>query len=216
MISKILLVFTAVVSVLLAGVSMVAFFAVPNMGLAMDQLDDYTFEAQYGEKTTWNVTHRLGDKASLTPKELTPYDAVLKARDDLKRSLQAESGEMTARLTVVETQLQQHQKEQVEDVQAMLLRGEELGTVEATYEKQVKDVSGEFQDLSVKARMIRDETASRRQDVTRLRAELEELRTHQFELQALRRTLVDQLLRIQLDNQNLEQRQDQIRQLAGS
>lgn len=216
MISRILLVFTAVVSVLLAGVSMVAYFAVPNVRLAMDDLTDYTFEPQYGEKVTWNVKHRLGDEANVTPGGFTAPEAVVAARKDQERRLKAELSEMSAELSAVEAQLQQHRQEQQDDADAMTRRGEQLAAVEVEYENQVKQISAEFQDLSVKARMIRDETANRREDVTRLRSELEELRTHQFELRELRRTLMDQLLRIQLDNHNLEQRQDQIRQQVAS
>ena len=82
----------------------------------------------------------------------------------------------------------------------------------ATYQSQITGKSNEFQDLSVKERITRDEMTSRRRDVVRFQAELEELRTHLYELIELRRTLTEQLLRIKLDNHNLVQREDQIRQ----
>jgi protein tyrosine phosphatase (PTP) superfamily phosphohydrolase (DUF442 family) len=211
---KIFLVFTAVVSVLLAGVSIVAFFAVPGMQPAMAELNDYSFEARAGEKITWAVTRRLGDKGTVSQNS-TPFDAVIKARADLKQKLQTQSSAMSEELTEVDRQYELITTEQSQDVDAVKRRIAELETVAANYQRQTIMKSGEFQDLSVKERITRDEMTSRRRDVVRFQAELEELRTHLYELVELRRTLTEQLLRIKLDNHNLEQREDQIRrQLA--
>ena len=211
MFGKTLLIFTAVVSVLMAGISMVAFFAVPGMGLAMEDLPDYSFEEQAGEKTTWNVTRRLGDQGNVVS-GVHAFDAVLKARTDMQRILQEDTANKAARVNTVNEQLELFKAEQEQDVAAMTARVAHLEALAVDLEQQVRDKSGEFQDLSGQARRIRDETARRREDVARLQAELEELRTHQFELRELRRALTDQLLRIELGNQNLEQREDQIRQ----
>ncbi|MCH2212070.1 MAG: hypothetical protein MK110_12270 [Fuerstiella sp.] len=211
MFGKILLVFTAVVSVLLAGVSMVAYFAVPGMTQAMAELPDYSFERQYGETVRWSVSRRLGDRKSVASNQ-TVFEAVIAATNDAQGQLQAESGEAATQLQSVNAQLEQHKAEQAQDAEAMKQRGEQLQLVAVDYEKQVTDISGEFQRLSVDARIVRDETNSRRQDVARLDEELEELRTHKFELRELERTLTDQLLRLRLDIQNLQLRADQVRQ----
>jgi DNA repair exonuclease SbcCD ATPase subunit len=211
---KIFLVFTAVVSVLLAGVSIVAFFAVPGMQPAMAELNDYSFEAQAGEKITWSVTRRLGDKGTVSQNS-TAFEAVDKARADLKQKLQKESSAMGEELTEVNRQFDLIATEQFQDVDAVTRRIADLETVAVSYQSQIIKKSGEFQDLSVKEQITRDKMTSRRRDVVRFQAELEELRTHLYELVELRRTLKEQLLRIKLDNHNLEQREDQIRrQLA--
>lgn len=209
MFGKIFLVFTVVVSVLLAGVSVVAFFAVPSMHPAMAELNDYTFTAKSGEKVTWDVTRRLGDGGSVKT-GATAFDAVLAARGDAKQTLQTQLNEISQEQAEVDAQLQLLTTQQQQDVDAMTRRTAELETVAEQYRKQVVDKSGEYQNLSVAARIVRDEIGSRRQDVIRLQEELAELRTHLFELQQLRRTLVDRLLRIQLDNNNLEIRDRQI------
>lgn len=211
MFGKIFLVFTAVVSVLLAGVSMVAFFAVPGMQPAMAELNDYSFEARAAEKITWTVTRRLGDQGTVSQNS-TPFDAVIKARADLKQKLQTESSAMGEELIEVDRQDELITTEQSQDVDAITRRIAELETVAATYQSQIIGKSNEFQDLSVKERITRDEMASRRRDVVRFQAELEELRTHLYELVKLRRVLTEQLLRIKLDNHNLAQRENQIRQ----
>ncbi len=214
MFGKIFLVFTAVVSILLAGVSMVAFFAVPSMHPAMAELEDYSFEAQQGEKITWTVTPRIGESSTVASNE-SIFVAVTKARNHMKQRLQRESSEMNEALNGVKNQLALVTAQQQQDLEAMARRAEELEADVAAYESEVIAKSGEFQDLSVQGRVIRDETASRREDVARLRLELEELRTHLYELTELRRTLTDRLLRIRLDNQSLEVRESQIRQQLG-
>ena len=119
---------------------------------------------------------------------------------------------MGEELTEVNRQFDVITAEQSQDVDAITRRIAELEAVAANYQSQTIEQSGEFQDLSVKERITRDEMTSRRRDVVRFQAELEELRTHLYELVELRRTLTEQLLRIKLDNHNLEQRESQIRQ----
>jgi chromosome segregation ATPase len=208
---KILLVFTAVVSVLLAGVSIVASYAVPGMQPAMAELNDYSFEARAGEKTTWTVTHRLGDR-EIVSQNSTPFDAVIGAREHHQRKLQKDSSKMGTELTEVERQYKEIEEEQAQDIDAVKRRITELETGVSTKQSEIIKKSSEFQDLSVKERITRDEITSRRRDVVRFRAELEELRTHLYELVELRRILTEQLLRIRLDNHNLAQRENQIRQ----
>ena len=209
MFGKIFLVFTAVVSVLLAGVSIVAFFAVPGMGQAMKKLPDYSFEPQAGERITWNVSRRLGDQGPVAS-NVNAFDAVLKARADMQRIVQEESRQVTDLLSTVNQQLELFEAEQQQDVQAMDERVTALESDAEVYQQKVQEKSVEFQNLSAQARDKRSETSLLREDVVRLQAELEELRTHQYELLERRRTLMDQWLRIQLNNQTLEQREAQI------
>ncbi|MCH2201247.1 MAG: hypothetical protein MK102_04705 [Fuerstiella sp.] len=212
MFGKTLLVFTAVVSVLLAGVSMVAYFAVPSMAPAMAELADYSFERKnVGKTVRWDVSHRLRDQESVAANK-TIFEAVVAATNDAKTKLQTESNAATTLLASVNEQLEQHKAEQTQDVDAMTRRGKDLLLGAEKSLTRVTDESGTFQGLSVEATEVRNETSSRRQDVTRLREELEELRTHDFELQKLERTLTDQLLRVQLDIQTLQLRADQVRQ----
>jgi predicted nuclease with TOPRIM domain len=74
--------------------------------------------------------------------------------------------------------------------------------------------SQELQGLSVETKVLRDETTRRRQDVIRLQNELEELKTDRFRLVELRRVLTDRLLRFQLENEALEIRFQQMKQLT--
>ncbi len=72
--------------------------------------------------------------------------------------------------------------------------------------------SDEAQAISVKTLEVREETATRRTDVLRLRHELEEARTDLFRLNEILRHDTDQLVRLELENQALEQRLQQLKQ----
>ena len=72
-----------------------------------------------------------------------------------------------------------------------------------------------LQKASVDSKVTRDEVARRREDVIRLQNELEEIRTDIYRLVELRRDLTDQLVRLQLDNQSLEERKNQLVNQSG-
>ena len=215
MIGKTLLIFTMIASVLLAGVAIVAFFAVPGMQPAMAELSDYSFEQVVGEKVTWRVERLVDDPGTVTS-NATPFKAVVSARNDMAQRLRNKSNELKARHEEVTQQFTRIEAEQQQDVIALTAAIEKKKTLADSYESEVKQISLEFQDLSVQARASRDEAASRRQDVVRLQAELEELRTEHFRLQQLHRTLVDRLLRLRLDCQRLQSREEQMQQLTGT
>ena len=85
-----------VASVLLAGVAMVAFFAVPGMQPAMAELSDYSFEQVVGEKVTWSV-ERLIDNPSPVTSNATAFKAVVSARNDMAQRLRNKGNALKAR-----------------------------------------------------------------------------------------------------------------------
>jgi len=216
LIGKILLVFTFVASVLLAGVSMVAFFAVPSMAPAMSELQNHSFEAQIGEKVTWTVSRRLGEGGTVAS-AVNEFDAVTKARDDEKQRLQTELTAMTEQQAVVVAQREQIGADQLRDLEALQQSIDDKIALVANYDNEVKTQSAEFQELSVQARAAWAEGASRREDIVRINAELGELRTEVYQLNELHRTLVDRLLRIRMDTERMQLRESQLqKQMTGN
>ena len=101
---------------------------------------------------------------------------------------------------------------QQQDVQAI---GDRVAILQAEAEQwqtQVQARSDEAQAISVNTLEVREETAARRTDVLRLRHELEEARTDLFRLNEILRHDTDQLLRVELENQALDQRLQQLQQ----
>ena len=214
MIKKIAIVLLPVACVLTMGASLIAWFAVPSVYPTMQSLTDYSFEAQPGAVTTWTVTRRVGDGGQVTT-GAKGFDAVVKAQNDLATRLKKETSDMRQLHDVATQQLELVKAQQEQDLQAVEQRAAELKTFASQYQQQILQRSADFQGLTVKSRVTRDEVTLRREDVTRLQSELEELRTDHFQLAELQRTLTDRLLRIQLDNQNLLSREQQLtRQLT--
>jgi len=215
-IKKIAAVLLPVACVLTLGASLIAWFAVPSVHPAMESLQDYSFEAKPGATTTWTVTRRVGDEGSVAS-GTSGFDAVIKAQKDMAQRLNSRTTEMRTLHDAANSQLGSIQAQQQQDLEAVENRASDLTATIQQYEQQLLAQSAAFQDLSVQSRMIRDEVGLRREDVTRLRAELEELRTDLFRLTELQRVLTDRLLRIQIDNRSLLEREEQLnRQLAGT
>ena len=211
MIGKIFLVCTLVGSVLLAGVSIVAYFAVPNMNPAMADLENYSFKQQIGETTTWQVKRRL-DNDSNVVQNVNQFDAVVRARSDETSTLNkqlAEMGEQQQRVNEERTRLK---AEYTQDLQALQQSIVDKQAQVVSDDRVVKEASADFQDKAVRSRETRVKSASLRQDVIRVRAELDELRTEEYVLVTQRRNLVEQLLRIRLDSDVIQDRIDQLQQ----
>jgi len=210
-IGKIFLVCTLVGSVLLAGVSIVAYFAVPNMNPAMADLENYSFKQQIGETTTWQVKRRL-DNDSNVVQNVNQFDAVVRARSDETSTLNkqlAEMGEQQQRVNEERTRLK---AEYTQDLQALQQSIVDKQAQVVSDDRVVKEASADFQDKAVRSRETRVKSASLRQDVIRVRAELDELRTEEYVLVTQRRNLVEQLLRIRLDSDVIQDRIDQLQQ----
>ena len=99
---------------------------------------------------------------------------------------------------------------QAQDVEAIANRVTMLRATSDQIQTAVQAKSDEAQAISVKTLEVREETAARRRDVLRLRHELEEARTDLFRLNEILRHDTDQLLRLELENQALEQRLQQL------
>ena len=114
---------------------------------------------------------------------------------------------LTAKLRERITQVESEQEQDLKALEA------QIAILEAELEKDqlaLANGSVQFQKLAVDARTIRDETTKRREDVIRLQNDLEELRTDRFRLQQQRLVLTDRLVRLQLENESIQLRLDQL------
>ena len=214
---KILAVIVMVGSVTFMGVSIAAYYGHPEPLSEMISpalQDDYTFERNPGENPTWTVILRVGDKKGNVGSPVpSPYEAIVNAHKDLERRMREESSAASTELQRLKDpagELASFTTNQLQDEQAIEARIKVLQQLAVQYQAELLKKSEELQALSVESKKIRDETAERRTDVVRLQNELEEARTDQFRLTEQIRTLTDQLVRLQLDNHALAERQSQL------
>ena len=211
---KVMAVLIMAASVSFMGVSIAAYFgrAEPFAEMQSSEMQGYNFERGGGAKPTWTVTRRTGDKGSVGTFS-TGYEALVKAHKDYADSTNRDGQtdrDAVSKLRAQDGQLAVFTASQAMDTKAVDGRITELQEFSRQDETELLKKSEELQSLSVKSKVIRDETALRRTDVVRLSNELEEVRTDVFRLAEQRRLLTDQLLRLQLDSHSLAERRVQL------
>lgn len=213
---KVAAVIMTVISVSFAGMSIAAYFNNPEPLSQMVEpvMQDYTFEKGVGQEVTWTVKKRFDDKGAVGGTFNNAYDALARAHEDLQRRKQQEASDANALLGQLKDenngQLAVFRVAQSQDEAAMKVRHQQLEQVSQQLRAILLQKSEQLQALSVQSKAIRDETAVRRTDVIRLLNELEEARTDLFRLNDIKRVLTDRLVRLQLENQALNERQEQL------
>ena len=218
LIFKVSAVFVAVVSVALMGASLSVYFVHPDATSEINTpaMLNYSFEQTTGENPTWTVKRRFSfDPAAPAERGQvgsfkTAYEAITKAHEDLATQMGGQKGKKVDAKTIVDQQLIVFKASQEQDVTAIGDRVAMLRAGAEQWQTAVQARSDEAQAISVKTLEVRNETAARRTDVLRLRHELEEARTDLFRLNEILRHDTDQLLRLELENQALEQRLQQL------
>ncbi|MCA9062453.1 MAG: hypothetical protein KDA96_05325 [Planctomycetaceae bacterium] len=242
--SKSAVVVITIACVMFFAISLFTFFVQPNAEAEMTigPLQEFAFEKVPGETPSWKVTRRTVYARDIQPDNTiqkdvgnypNAYKAVLEAHKDLVARLRNETSRddgplpankgLTERREAVETELAAYTQHQTTDATAIRDRIQYLEKVLddpnadpnlPPLRKQIDELSRQFQNLVVESTAIRSESQERRTDVTRLQSELEETRTDFYRLKELEKELTDQLVRLQLELQSLQERHDQLRQLT--
>jgi hypothetical protein len=220
LIFKVSAVFVAVVSVALMGAALSVYFVHPDATAEINTpaMLNYSFEQTTGENPTWTVKRRFsidpaapGERGQVGSYK-TAYEAITKAHEDLASQMGRQKNDKVAAKAIVDQQLTLFDASQAQDVVAINNRVEMLTAGAEQWQTAVQARSDEAQAISVKTLEVREETDKRRTDVLRLRHELEEARTDLYRLNEILRSNTDQLLRLELENQALEQRRQQLQQ----
>jgi hypothetical protein len=219
LIFKVAAVFIAVVAVMLMGAALSVYFVHPDAlsEMSTPAMQSYSFEQTIGENPTWTVKRRFSTDPLGAPDERGPvgsyktaYEALTKAHEDLASQMGRQKNENVTAKTTVDKESTLFEASQAQDVEAIANRVAMLKAGSDQIQTAVQAKSNEAQGISVKTLEVREETAARRRDVLRLRHELEEARTDLFRLNEILRHDTDQLLRLELENQALEQRLQQL------
>ncbi len=213
-------VFVAVVSVTIMGAALSVYFVHPDITAEINTptMLNYSFEQSTGEDSKWTVKRRFSTDPA-APAERgqvgtykSAYEAITKAHEDLATQLGRQKTENGTAKGVIDQQLTLFEASQKQDVDAIAERAAMLKAGSEQLQTAVQAKSEEAQAISVKTLEVREETATRRTDVLRLRHELEEARTDLFRLNEILRHDTDRLVRLELENQALGQRFQQLKQ----
>lgn len=176
-----------------------------------EDLGDYKFQLSDGEAPKWTVTGPGGASVASVDKNKLAA-AIVSARKNLQQRQQAELNRIQQEIPQVEAQLTAIQQLEGVDLEALKKRETEVENYLAGLNKAVLALSDQLAKRVQDTTDARTDAADRRKDVYRLTNELEVLRTDRARLVELRRELADEYLRLQITNESLKQRVDQLQQ----
>lgn len=204
---KIAAVVLAASAVIFMGVGAGMLFGRPDPVAEMNRAKEIAeFNFQPTESGGWTVVGQDGNSQS---KE-NAHQALLAAYESKETMLKNETSEMMSAIEVLQQEIADREAAQSVDVVALKERRDYITQIVENQVKQLLEDSQTVQAMSVDSLAVRQETADRREDVTRLQSELEELRTDRFRLEGIQRVLTDRLLRLHLENEALQRRLDQM------
>ncbi len=204
-------------SVMFMGLAVASYYGRPDPIAEMlaPEISGYQFAAAGGESAGWSVTPKVGENTT-EKQHPNPYAALLDAYKMEGQRLGANTTEMNDLTARILERATSARAEQAQDVDALQQRIQLLTQIVNTAEMNLQNLSRQLQASTVETTIVRDDTTKRRQDVMRLQNELEELRTDRYRLQEIRRVLTDRLVRLQLTNQALEVREEQLQDMTGA
>ncbi len=209
-ISKSLCVFVLVACLAFMGVAAVTSIGGANWHIERDQLTgDYTFETTLGETTTYAVKSRQTDQQlTASPKSLAA--TVIAARKDLVEVQKKKIEALQTETTTFKTQHQMWTSLTAADEAAMTVRCDQLASELATLNQQIDDASKQNIAKVEKTQNTLRTNEARREEVYRLLAQLDEIRTDRFQINEQQKRLRDLLIRKQGVVSRLKRRQVQL------
>lgn len=208
--NKVLAVFLSVASIVFLGFTIAYTSGGTNWQSEMlaPDLDEYNFQISQGENPQWSVTGVGGKNVATVPANKLS-DAIVRTRKDLESRQRAQLTEINAAIPNVEKRVQDLQVWEKADREALQRRETEAQQYLSQLNQFVLATSDRLTKKIQDTAKARTQAANRRKDVYRLQNEIEVTRTDRARLVELRRTLADELLRLQLTNESLRQRVQQ-------
>ncbi len=217
-ISKILVVVSAIASMIFLGVAVASYIGGPNWRVEANELEGYTFERGTGPTPSWSVkSNRPGPNGQVfTATNPVLADVIVKARNDQLQKQREELGRLDQEIPIYESRVKQAKAAIDADILAMAARekqlAEELNTLSAT----INDTTNQAIAKAQEAEDVRKVGERRREDVFRVRNLLAEVRTDKFRAIEQQKKLEDLLVRLNGQTERLERRKEQLNvQLAG-
>jgi chromosome segregation ATPase len=209
-ISKSLCVFVLVACLAFMGVAVVTSIGGANWHIERDQLTgDYIFETTLGETTTYAVKSRQAKKQlDASPKSLAA--SVIAARKDLVEVQKKKIEALQTETTTFKTQQQVWTTLTAADEAAMTVRCDQLASELATLNQQIDDAAKQNITKVEKTQNTLRTNEARREEVYRLLAQLDEIRTDRFQINEQQKRLRDLLIRKQGVVSRLKRRQLQL------
>jgi peptidoglycan hydrolase CwlO-like protein len=215
-IGKALAIFVALAGVTFFGFAAVSAVGGPNWRVMMQAKDlhDYSFDASDDKQPTYTVKKILGSATVGSPTKNAPQ-AIVAARNDLKAAQQKERDALESDLDTLQKNLTTVKKFIADDQKGIDQRLTQLKTELDALNKKIEEVSKTIQQTSTQVDATQREAGRRQEDVRLYEIQLEELQTDKFRAEQQIKILRDQLVRIRGGNDQLQRRNDELKQTTG-
>lgn len=207
--SKILVVLVTFGSLAFMGAAAVTALVGPNWHAEAEKETGYVFEKKEGETPTWTVKSRLTGEELKTSRLLA--ETVIAARKDRISKQQERLEQLDKRIPAVEKALKEARAVQQTDTKGMQQREIQLAQQLAALNQQIDELTNLGIAKADEAQAIRVEAEKRREDVFRLRNQLDEIRSDTFRIAEQKKQLEDQLVRLNGILSRLDRRQQQLK-----
>lgn len=210
-IAKILAVFVAMTSLAFAGFAVVTTFGGPDWRevARAPYFQHYNIVPGGAPEFIWTAT-RVSDGAQIASSKRLP-EVLVKVMDDILQRQQAELQVLNDREPLLTTRVETLAKAKSADEQALVafetVQRERLAAVR----KQNDEVAAQVVAATNAAQKIEDQIALRRDDVSALRRQVEELKADQYRLQAVQQNLENLLIQLEGNNQRANLREQGLR-----
>lgn len=221
-ISKCLAVFTVVASLLFLGIAVISSAAGPNWAGDIEELPEFSFTETVSETgTTWGVKSRSDadfSKTGILPEAVVAARKKLRdEQDDRIKELDRQIAAMDARLNgtwnaTKTARVAPGAKQIIEvDLKAIDARIVQLRTDLADIKLQIIAKTSAGTKLAEEITQVQANTETRREEVIRLQAKLEEIRADKFRAKEQQKRLIDLLARVTGNIDRVERRNQQLR-----
>ena len=212
-IAKILVVFTAVMSLAFVAFVAVTTLAGPNWRAMAADLDAYGVAEVPGETVRYAVTRRVAtdDRKTVTTADSLPA-AIAAAQGDRLTVQQEEITALDEQIATTKQALDAEKQASAADAEGIKRRVEQLSAAVNTLNDEILRLTQEGTQQAVLAQQKRDEATRRRADVARLAAELAQVRTDRFRIEEQANELKNLLVRLDGMIDRADRRNEQLRQ----
>jgi hypothetical protein len=207
--SKVLVVFTTVMSLAFLAFIGVTAIGGPNWLATAQGLDGYTIERTGGENPTWKVTERVTGK-DLGAKPYLPQ-AIKTAQDDRIQAQQQRLTALDEEINRVKQTIEAEKPTSDIDAAGIEARFAELTKTLGDLDQEILRLTREGTEQAQQAEALRAEAAARRDDVARLQTELSQVRTDRYRVEEQITQLHRRLIRLRGQIDRAARRQEQLR-----
>jgi len=207
-ISRVLTVFVTAASLAFLGLALAVNFSGPNWIQETQNLPDYAFTLAPGEIPTWSAKHRTSDQ-QLSSSPTLP-NVIGKAYDDARQRNQEVIERVEPQIQPLESRIATVSNYVTADSAGIDVREAQLTDTLKAVEKQIIDISVEGERKSAQAVEVRAEAERTREFVFRLKRELQQIETDDFQLVEQKRLLLDLLYQMKGLERRLKEREQHL------